>query len=111
MYKETRGKNSLVNEDSFFNEVLKNRYKDSPYSIVKEKIGKTWTLYIISEDSNTIYGGWGYYTKKDAIKDIESGKFYNNLNTEFKFHFSALDIIQKYMINKIEEENNHERQV
>ena len=110
MYKETRGKNSLVNEESFFNRVLENRYKDSPYSIVKEKIGKTWSLYIISEDCNTIYGGWGYYAKKDAIQDIESGRFYNELDREFKLHYNAIDIIQKYMINKgNDEENNHER--
>ena len=110
MYREIRGKNSLVNEDNFFNKVLKNRYKDSPYSIVKEKIGKSWSLYIISEDCNTIYCGWGYNTKKDAVNDIESGRFYNELDREFKLHYNAIDIIQKYMINKIEEKNIHERE-
>lgn len=107
MYCEIRGKSFLNNEDAFFNKVLESRYKDSPYAIVKEQIGKTWSLYIISEDTNIVYGGWAYYTKKDAIEAIESKRFYNELNIEFKLHFEALDTIQKYMINKMEEENEN----
>lgn len=102
MYVEVRGKTKLINEDKFFDEVIKNRYQDTPYSIVKDG-DHSWSLYIISQDTNNIYGGWGYYRKKDAIKDIESKRFYNELNTQFKLHFEALNIVQQYMIDKIED--------
>lgn len=105
MFNFERGKSSLVNEEGFFKKVIDNRYQDTPYSIIKEN-DHSWSLYIISEDLNTIYGGWGYYTKKSAIKAIENKEFYNEMKREFKLHFEALDIIQKYMISKIEENEN-----
>ena len=53
--KYERGKSNLLREEEFFKKVLDSRYKNTPYSIVKETIGHDWMIYII-ESEDVVYG-------------------------------------------------------
>ena len=76
---ETR---NSFNKPEYFDEILSKRYKDTPFAIIKEKIGKMWTVYIIIDD-NRICGYMQYYTKGSAIKEIEEGNIYRAIRSEF----------------------------
>jgi len=76
----------------YFDEILSKRYKDTPFAIVKEKIGKMWSVFIII-DNDHIVGYMQYWTKGDAIEAIESGEIKKSISREFK----SLTIIHEFL--------------
>lgn len=97
--KYERGKSNILREKEFFKKVLDSRYKDTPYSIVKEAIGHDWMIYII-ENENVVYGIERTDTKKNAIQRIESKIIYNELNNQSKWHNNVMITLYNYMIGE-----------
>ena len=98
IYKYERGKSHLVNEDGFFKKVLENRYKETPYSIVKQSIGKNWMIYII-ESEDVVYGIELTDTKKYAVHKIENNILYNELQNQHILHSAVMDCLDGYKKN------------
>lgn len=96
--KYERGKSHLVNEDEFFKRVLENRYKETPYSIVKQSIGQDWMIYII-ENENVVYGIELAGTKTYAVHKIENNILYNELQKQHIFHSAVMDCLNSYKKN------------
>ena len=93
--KYERGKSHLVNEDGFFKKVLENRYKETPYSIVKQFIGKDWMIYII-ESEDVVYGIELAGTKKYAIHKIENNILYNELQEQHMWYDAVTNSLNSY---------------
>ena len=89
---DSKTNNTLYNPE-FIDKVLKNRYKDTPYSIIKD--GRMWSVYIRLDINNEecICGYQSYYSKSDAIKDIEDNKIFENIKKEYE----TLKTIYKYL--------------
>ena len=96
-----REKSNLVNEDGFFKKVLENRYKDTPYSIVKETIGKDWMIYFV-ESENIVYGIERTDTKKRAIEKIEGKELYNEIYHQSSWYNNIMLNLSIYMKKKDE---------
>ncbi len=79
----------------YFNEIISKRYKDTPFSLIKEAIGKFWTVYIII-DENRIVGYMQYHTKREAVKEIESGHIYKVIKEEFETLTVVHNILDNY---------------
>jgi len=67
----------------YFKAIVAKRYKNTPFALVKEAIGKMWTIYIII-DENRIVGYMQYYTKREAVKEIEEGRITKSINKELE---------------------------
>jgi len=66
-----------------FYEIPDKRYKDTPFAIVKNKIGRDWDLYVLTDGGRAAYEICRYSRKSDAIKDIESGKIVKDFCDDF----------------------------
>jgi hypothetical protein len=107
IYEIKRGESNMLYENEFFDKVFANVYKNTPYSIVKEP-NNNWIIYIIV-NKDIVYCIERTSTKSSAIKRIENKTIYNEIKTQFYNYFNVLDILQDYMINNIE--NNDENSI
>lgn len=78
----------------YFKAIIAKRYKDTPFALVKEAIGKMWTVYIII-DENRIVGYMQYHTKGDAVKEIEEGRIIKSINREFNVLNLVCNVLNK----------------
>lgn len=79
----------------YLDEIISKRYKDTPFAIVKEKIGRMWTVFIILDEEHVV-GYEQYWTKGKAVKAIESGEIQKTIDKEFK----TLTVIHEFLNKK-----------
>jgi hypothetical protein len=84
-------------QPEYLDEIISKRYKDTPFAIIKEKIGKMWTVYIIL-DKEHVVGCMTCWTKGEAIKEIEAGEIQKSIDKELK----TLTVIHDFFINNEE---------
>lgn len=82
---EKRSDNLLVWPEQFFSSVLSCKYKNTNYSIVKDRIGHRWTVYLVddSTEDTAVYEIGSGYTKTECIKRIENGDYRHSVEYDF----------------------------
>ena len=66
--------NFLKDNPDYIKWVYEHRYKDTNYSIIQEG-NRLWAIYVIDDNLGIFELFEGYWTKKKAIEEIESGNF------------------------------------
>lgn len=82
-----------------FHEIIDSRYKDTPFAIVKNKIGKDWDLYVLTDGDQGAYEICRYSRKRDAIRDIESGKIVKDFCDDYKVLQDIITLITDHYDN------------
>lgn len=72
------------------------RYKDTPFVIYKESIGKHWRAMLLCEDGKHFYNIFGASTKKELIERIESGSIYKDLREDYEELGKLIKLIDIY---------------
>lgn len=75
------------------------RYKDTPFVIYKNCIGKNWSAMLLCKDGKHFYNIFGSRTKKELIKRIESGSIYNDLLKDYEELGKLIKEIESYEEN------------
>ena len=90
--------NNLLNPDEYFDNIYKNRYKDTPFAIVKGKHDSFWQIFVIDDIFHTdnVYLVDGHYSKESAINAIESGTLVKELCSQLEKYNSTVCILNKY---------------
>ena len=70
--------NFLKDNPSYIKRVYEHRYKDTNYSIIQEG-NRLWAIYVIDDNLGIFELFEGYWTKKKAIEEIESGNLKRKL--------------------------------
>lgn len=71
-------------------------YKDTPFVIYKDSIGKHWSAMLLCEDGKHFYNMFGSRTKGELIKRIESGSIYNDLLKDYEELGKLIKLIDIY---------------
>ena len=71
-------------------------YKDTPFVIYKEAIGKYWSAMLLCEDGKHFYNIFGSRTKGELVKRIESGSIYDDLRKDYEELGKLIKLIEKY---------------
>ena len=81
----------------YIDELIKTKiYKDTPFVIYKDSIGKYWSAMLLCEDSKHFYNIFGSRTKGELVKRIESGSIYNDLRKDYEELGKLIKLIEKY---------------
>jgi len=81
----------------YIDELLKNKvYKDTPFVVFKDSIGKMWSAFLLCEDKKHFYDIAGDWTKTKLVKRIESGEIYKDLKKDYEELGKLIKLIEKY---------------
>ena len=72
------------------------RYKDTPFVIFKDAIGKRWSALLLCEDGKHFYDMWGGRTKAETIKNIDIKKNLESLREDYKELGKLIELLEKY---------------
>jgi hypothetical protein len=89
--------NNLLNPDEYFDNIYKNRYKDTSFSILKGRNDGFWQIFVIDDVFHTdnVYLVDGHYSKESAINAIESGRLQKELEHQYENYKSVYQILNK----------------
>ena len=72
------------------------RYKDTPFIVYKDFIGKKWKVFLMCDDWVHFYPCGAFWTKGDAIKTIESGKIFKDYRKDYECLGKLIELVDKY---------------
>jgi hypothetical protein len=76
--------------------IKKKKYKDTPFVVFKNTIGKMWSVWLMCEDGEHFYPVGSYWTKSSAVKDIENGEIFKDIRDDYKQLGKIVELINKY---------------
>ena len=91
-----RKDNNLLNPDEYFENIYKNRYKDTPFAIVQGRDNGWWQTFVIDDvfNKDNVYLINGTYSKDSAINAIESGSLVDEIKHQYENYLAVYGILK-----------------